>query len=337
LKVIDKKLSEDPNKSTIRCHIKEIDQTLGVGFAPGTLVLFTADVGGGKSTIMLNIAFNIWEKEGKNVLFAPLEMPREKMYQKFLSRLLRIPFSKIEHPHLLNKVELEAIRNSPAKIEQIEKEKGGKFYIIDAPEQISVPALKKVIEKHISLFQPHLVVVDYIANLITDKDSYRKDMRNDLEIGNMLKSLRSMGRPNAVTKEGFCVVSGAQIGRDALKRIRQAGGKASFNSEDIRGSHEYSADSDAIYAQMPDPQQPDQKIFIHVIKSRYGKKSFENGAQRAVLNVNHEICLIQSASEMFSTFAPSGDDILKSLNAVNNLELDEETREPDPLEEILNA
>ena len=45
----------------------------------------------------------------------------------------------------------------------------------------------------------------------------------------------------------FAVISGAQLGRDALKRIRKDGAnkdKPTINSEDIRGSHEYAADAD---------------------------------------------------------------------------------------------
>ena len=312
------RLEKGEDANNIKCGIKEIDETLVVGFTPGSLVLFCGDVGGYKSTIMLNVAANVWSQSGRDVLYVPLEMPREKMFQKFMSRELQIPFDKLEHPTLLNKEELDKVGGFSKYLNDKEAELGAKFFIMEADEQVPVSVIRKEIEKHIDIFKPSLVVIDYIANLVPDNDRHKG--RNDLEIGNMLKALRTMGKPGAVHEDGFSVVSGAQIGREALKRIRRSGAnKTSFYSEDIRGSHEYSADSDAMYVQMEDPQQPGKRINFFCIKSRYGKKMFANNSTRATLEVRPDISLIQSISDNF--YVGNQENIMEKINDSDNIDL----------------
>lgn len=283
---------DSPDKDSVKCHIKEIDDTMVVGFFPGTLTLFCADVGGYKSTMMLNVAINVWKNSKKNVLFVPLEMPKDKLYQKLLSRESGIPFDKMERPEKLDEKEWEKLRATSKEWDSWDH----KFYIMDAPERVPVSVIKRAIEENINIFKPDLIVVDYIANLVAEKGS--KVESDTLLIGKMLKDLRHMGKKNSVHSNGFAIISGAQIGREALKRIRKST-NTTFYSEDLRGSHEYSADADNIYAQMPDPQQPDKKLHLYIIKSRYGRKTFLNGSSKAVLDVRPEISLIKSIDESF--------------------------------------
>lgn len=57
----------------VRCHIPEIDEAIKVGFKPEMMTVFVADTSFFKTTMMLNIALNIWEKDNKTVLYIPLE------------------------------------------------------------------------------------------------------------------------------------------------------------------------------------------------------------------------------------------------------------------------
>jgi len=267
--------------------IKEIDETMVTGFMRGTLTLFCADVGAFKSTILLNIALNIW-KNGHNVLFVPLEMTGEQMYTRALARESKVHSDKLYNIPTLNND--ERIKLDEAKKQWLNL--NSKFYILELPERTSVSSIRRQIDKHIDIFKPRLVVIDYIANLTPDT---RRSDRNDLEIGDMLKDLRQMGKTL-----DFAVVSAAQLGREALKRIRRAGAsrdKASINSEDIRGSHEYAADSDNIYAQLINTSQPDGLLDLYVVKARQGKKIFSNNKLRATLEVNPEIGLIKTQGD----------------------------------------
>ena len=280
----DGKIAESEH---IECGIKELDYAMTIGFAPGTLTLLVADVGSYKTTLMLNIAANIWKYKGKNVLFVPLEMPRQQIFQKLVSRETGITFDKLENAKDLNKDEMIKIRNEMKSWEEMKN----RFYIMEYIDRTKVSTIRREIEKNIDTFKPDLVVVDYIANLVPDLE---RNNRNDLEIGDMLKSLRTMGR-----HLGFHVLSGAQLGREALKRIRrQSSDKMMAYSEDVRGSHEYSADADFIFVLMPDPQQPGSLLHVMILKSRFGKKIFADNRMKVALDVKPEISLIKSREDI---------------------------------------
>tara|TARA_Y100000034_G_C6846407_1_gene383457 strand:+ start:53 stop:1333 length:1281 start_codon:yes stop_codon:yes gene_type:complete len=271
----------------ITCGISEIDRAMVVGFAPGTLTLFCGDVASGKSTMMLNVGLNIWKVRNKNVLFVPLEMPKELMFQKLLSRETEISFSRLQNPKIINDEEQKKMKAETESWDNVP----GKFFIMKPGDRTKVSVIRREVEKHINMFDPDIVVVDYIANLLPDHP--RRD-RADIEIGDMLKDLRAMG-----DKLDFAVISGAQLGREALRRLRrQSGDQIVAYSEDLRGSHDYSADADFIFALIPDPQQPSSLLHLVTIKTRYGNKLFDNGRTKAALEWRPEISLIKSREDI---------------------------------------
>lgn len=293
LKELKEKKEKGLDLDVIKCGIKEIDETMVIGHAPGELTLYGADVGNYKTTMMLNVSTNIWDLSKKNVLFVPLEMQRNRFYQKLLSRVAKVPFDRIEHPSILTEDEWKAIEKAT---EFINLKSDSHFYIMEKADRTNVSAIRREIEKHIEIFKPHVVVIDYVGILMPDKGQLTD--RNDLQIGHMLKDLRQMGKAGVMHKEGFHIISGVQIGREALKRVRRLGvDKIGFNSEDLRGSHEYSADATTIYAQMKDPAQPNSRLNFFVVKSRFGKTVFPNGETRATLSVNPGISLIESVDD----------------------------------------
>jgi len=277
------KIKEEP---LILSGIREMDYTMVNGFEKGTLTLICADVGHFKSAMMLNIGLNVW-KGGNNVLFVPLEMTKEQMWRRACSRESRVRSELItRNIKDLTDEQMEKIK----KMDSAWDSYPSKFFIMEDPGNTTVLKIQQRIEKNIEIFKPRLVVIDYVANLESHKERYG---RNDLEIGDMLKFMRQIGKD-----KGFAVLSAAQLGRTALTRIRKTGAnrdKASINSEDIRGSHEYSADADNIFAQLKSTSQPNELLDIFCVKSRHGPTSFENGNTRATLEILPEFGLITSS------------------------------------------
>lgn len=270
----------------VLCGVKEIDETMGTGFAPGTMTLICADVGGFKSMMMMNLGLNVWEL-GYDVLFIPIEMAKEQIMERIWSRQSNVPQEKIQ--------KAEYTDEEKVKIDEVIKkfdESENKFYVMQVPGDTTVSIIERQVRKYHDIFKPKLVVVDYIDNLEVD----RARDRHDLEISDMLQKLRTMGRDL-----GFGVLSGAQIGREALKRIRKAGSSkegTSVNSEDIRGAHSFAMDSDYILAQVPNTAQPESLLDIYVVKARNGKKVFPNGHIKASLEIYPEVQLIKSVYDM---------------------------------------
>jgi hypothetical protein len=281
--IISGKIKEEP---LVLSGIREIDYTMVTGFEEGTLTLICADVASYKSCLMLNIGLNVW-KGGYNVLFVPLEMPRNQMWIRACARESKVRAELItRNIKNLSSKNLEKIK----KMNEEWEKRSSKFYMMENIGNTTVPAIQRQIEKNINIIKPKLVVIDYIANLEAHKNRFG---RNDLEIGDMLKCLRRNGKDL-----GFAVLSAAQLGREALKRIRKIGSnkdKSSINSEDIRGSHEYSADADNIFALVKNSAQPNELLDIYCVKSRNGPTVFKDNSVKATLDVRPEYGLIHSS------------------------------------------
>ena len=295
------------DEEIVKCHIREIDETSVIGFAPGTLSLFCADVGTFKTTIMMNVGVNLWKKSNKNVLFVPIEMPLKPYEQKLISCAAGIPFEKLIRPGLLEKGDLDFIKKEIDSWKDIE----GKHYLMESLEdRVKVSTIRREIKKHIEIFEPDIIVVDYVANLVPDAV---RNGRNDLEIGDMLKDLQHMGKPGVVSEKGFAIVSAAQVGRDALKRAIKDKDNISFTSSDIRGSHEYAMYATNIYVQWKDSDLPNEKLWIAPIKCRYGKTSYSDGTNKSALDIKPEINRISSFNIDWT--ANSSEQILEKVNS----------------------
>ncbi len=295
--------ADEEEKNIIKAGIKEVDHILKAGFSPGSMTLFCADVGSYKSTMMMNIALNIWKTQGKNVLYAPLEMPNQLVLCKLLARETNTNWEHLFRPSTIGlglsdeerKKAKEEVRSKvQLELDSWDKIEKGKLFILDSlSERTKVSVIQREIEKHLEIFKPDVVIVDYIGNLSPDKG---RDGRNDLEIGDMLSHLRHMGH-----YMNFGVISGAQVGREALKRHRKTSGdKVQFYSEDLRGSHEYSSEADTIFVQMKDETMPNQRLVLVCLKSRWGPTTFPGGETQTTLCVKPEIGLITSAKPMFA-------------------------------------
>ncbi len=292
-------------KPLILTGIREMDYTMVTGLEAGTLTLICADVGGYKSTTLLNIGLNVWASEF-DVLFVPLEMRKEQMWRRACAREARIKAEHItRNIKNITDEQMEKIR----KMNEAWDANPSMFYIMQEPGNTTVTKIERQIEKNIDLIKPKLVVIDYVANLEAHKNRYG---RNDLEIGDMLKYMRQMGKDL-----DFAVISAAQLGREALKRIRKVGSrdKTAINSEDIRGSHEYSADADNIFAQLKSTSQPTQLLDIFCVKSRNGPTVFEGGNVRATLDICPEYGLITSPPEFGAPDDPEDDDANEAFDA----------------------
>lgn len=261
----------------IRCGIEEIDNSITVGFRPQHLTLFVADVGSYKTTIMINVALNLADN-GHGVLFIPLEMNRFDLMHRIVANRVGIDVSLLSNPDQLSDEQIELIQQSEMWVKSQKY-----FHILDADERTSVSTLKHEIEAKAMTFKPKVVIIDYVDNLESDS---RYGQRY-IEIGEILKSLRFLGK-----QYGFHIISAAQMNRSAIKAWK-SGNEDAMDSTAIYGSHQYSADSDTIFAitKMKD----EDKIKLYTIKARHGPSG-----QTRELRVDPARCQITSISEIDS-------------------------------------
>ncbi len=247
-----KELADNPSIK-VKCNIPEIDDSVRVGFRPQHLTLFVADVGCHKTNLMLNVALNIYDS-GHSVLFIPLEMGRFDLCTRIVCNRVGVSNDILAEPENLSPEQWKKIIEAKIWLEGNEQ-----FCILDADDRTSVLSLQREIEKRVRIFEPKVVIIDYIDNLQSDVRYGSKT----IEIGEILKSLRFLGK-----RYGFHIISAAQMNRAAIKALRE-GNDAALDSTSIHGSHNYSADSDTIFALQRVPNEPN-KIKIVTIKARHG-------------------------------------------------------------------
>ena len=276
-------------KSVLPTGIKPFDETMPMGLGIGHLTLIVADVGGFKSATMINMGINICKLSKENVLYVSLEMPKDMLMQRIVSREAEVDSEKISKPTLLNVDEKLKVKKAANSFKMI----SSKFAIIDAQERMTVSKIKAELEKRKLFFKPRVVIIDYIS--ILNPESWYQKLAEHSWYGQMCKDLRSLGR-----KMGFSVVSAVQLNREAIKSLRnQKDGKQTVGSDALRGSHDFSADADNIYVQFPHPDQPKEKLYLFCVKSRYGSTMFGQfkNQTKATLDVIPNIGKIQAADE----------------------------------------
>lgn len=268
------------------------------------------------TNMMLNVALNVWRK-GHNVLFIPLEMNRHDLTNRILANQTEIPYRVFGSPDAIGEQKWSSYL---PKIEEAEIWQKGKdnaqFCILDADERSTVSQVQREIEKRAFVFKPKLVVIDYVALMKPDKSVSRD--RNDLQIGEILKSLRFLGK-----KHGFHIMTCAQMGRQAIKSMRDSNDSVP-DSTSIRGSHEYSADADTIYALMK-VQGEEDRLRIYTLKARHGR-----AGQVQELRVFPETCRIVGTSAT-STLAGGGESIIDVMKESDE-DIAEEIQKHDPFE-----
>jgi len=268
--------SKNPKK-VLNTGIKPFDETMPNGLDIGSLTLIVADVGGFKSATMINMALNVCKQSNEDVLYVSLEMPKKRLMQRLISREAEVDSKKLGQPHLLTEDDKAKIKKAMEDFRIIKS----KFAILDAQERMTVSKIRAELEKRRHFFRPRVVVIDYIS-ILSPEPWYQK-LAEHSWYGQMCKDLRSLGR-----KMGFAVLSAVQLNREAIKSLRnQKEGKQSVGSDALRGSHDFSADADNIFVQVPHPEQMKEKMYLFCVKSRYGSPMFgpHNNQSKATLDV----------------------------------------------------
>ena len=315
---------KDDIEPKIECGIPEVDEAMNVGFKAGHTSLYVAATGNHKTNMMLNVALNIF-KNGHNVLFLPLEMDWNDFVTRVVSNVTGVTYKLLLNPKLMTSEDFEKVREASAWIT-----KSNKFALLDVDEQISIPVLRRELERRANYFKPKIVVVDYLG-LLKTQNSFGQ--RYDLALGDLTKSLKFLGK-----KYGFHIITAAQLGRADIRRLREEGSDASLDSTAVKGSQEVSSDVEFIFALTTPPDETDRLKF-HVIKSRYGASGYTKD-----LRVEPHRCRIYSMEQGKQTPTQAGDAIGDEWNLKLNEPVEQivqkleevkfQSMDPDDLDDI---
>lgn len=224
-----------------------LDEMLGGGMSAPDLIVVAARPGQGKTALLASIAKNAAEK-GKRIAFFSLEMQNEQIAMRLLAQESGVSYDKQKN----GKLTPEEWERYTRAIEALADKERYPIMLNDLPE-ISVSKMRQELRR---MGKVDLIVVDYIQ--LGGADG-RYD-RRDLEIGEMTRGLKSIGK-----EFGIPVLAAAQLSRESERR----NDKKPILS-DLRESGSIENDSDIVmFIYRPDPLTNNAEIIV--AKHRNGK------------------------------------------------------------------
>ena len=111
--------------------------------------------------------------------------------------------------------------------------------------------------------------------------------------------LKFMGK-----KFGFHVITAAQMGRADIRRLREEGTDATFDSTAVKDSQEVASHAEFIFALTKIPDESD-RLRLHVVKSRYGGDGFTE-----TLGLIADRCRIMSTTMQMASLGDEPEDFI---------------------------
>lgn len=250
-KDIESRYREDARGTLIPTPWPDVNKYIKGGMGAGDLVILAGNPGGGKSSVMVQMAVHAI-KSGFNVVYYTLELGEGYVGQKFDSTFLTL--------------NSEEILKNRALLEKALKECPGKLVIKEfAPRTATISTIKSHL-KHCSLydFKPDLIIIDYLDYLKghTRKEAERKGEIDDVYIGakGLAKELQ------------IPIASPSQVGRKGAK-------EDVIEGDNIAGSYDKIMIGDIVWSVSRKKEDKVNKTGrVHWIKNRYGPDGMTFGA-----------------------------------------------------------
>lgn len=264
--------NQDNNKPQTT-GIKPLDDLLGGGLYKKQLVVIGAKSGIGKTTLALQIADNV-AKEGNDVLVFSLEMAKEELIARSISRLmfLKAIDEKIGTYHALSQrdilrgiglykegVEAQVTKDLYQKaLNEYKDTIASNMYIeeLDIENSITIEKIRERVQEQVKITKKQpLVIIDYLQ-IIQNKDKYLSDKQ---AIDKIVVGLKRLARDENIT-----IILISSFNRTSYN---QESTNASFKES---GSIEYTSDI-TIAIDKTDSKEYNDVMTIKTMKNRNNK------------------------------------------------------------------
>jgi len=257
----------DENES-ILTGIQGIDDIYH-GFARGSYSVVSGFVGGGKTTLLINMSFNM-AKAGYKVVYVSLEKDAELFFRRVLSLHALTDYNRIKiggkekfglSDFWYNKLQ-EAERDLVENIKP-------NYHCLQFVQDTKLTKILAEVDKLKAMNGIDAMVVDYLQ-VIGFESSHPG--RPDIDLANIHKRLMAYGRKNRIA-----VMTALQLKSASSKDIRNKTKKVTgvdnmsditVNTEDYSGSQMIVADADNAMGVVLNSDKPATKMFISFSKSR---------------------------------------------------------------------
>lgn len=223
----------------------------------------------GKSIMMMNMAINAWmgsntidtdpaqwRDDGKNVLYVTIEMPKEDVEMRMDANIAGINFYHLRDGQATEEEEA-LFKKSLAFQEKYDAKK--KFWILDIARDTTVGNLEAQYQSLLPIFEPDLIVVDYIGIMKASNPSGIDWLDQGSIAAEMHEFCRTYRKP---------VITGAQMN----KAQAMGNGKQVFDVERLARS-KMIGDNANVVLQIEKGQNFNTSSYVrlHLVKNRSGE------------------------------------------------------------------
>ena len=197
-------------------HYLDLDNILGGGMHPGELILLAARPAMGKTSLAMNIAFNVAARSHKPVAVFSLEMAKEQLVQRMLCSETRIDSKRLKNGQLTGE-EWVLLTDTMAALSE------APLFIDDSP-QLTVAQMRAK-ARHLQSEKGGLalVVIDYLQLMQPARRSENR-VQEISDISRSLKALaRELGVPVLALSQLSRAVEQTQEKRPNLSHLRESG------------------------------------------------------------------------------------------------------------------
>ena len=224
---------------------ESIDRMTG-GFQPGNLIVLGGRTSQGKTSLVVNFAYNL-AISGKKILFVSLEMTKSELFKKIISLDTNIPYEKLRSGWL-TKEQREIIND-----------KGREFYKLDNFILLDDLYTLSSILKSVITHKPDVLIVDFIQHM-----RYSKGENRAYQIEEIMKGLKQIAKI-----ENCVVIVLSQINRDS-----ESGDKKP-HLQNLKGSGSLEESGDVVllihWPFLYESSEPEGEVHITVAKNRHGR------------------------------------------------------------------
>ena len=259
----------------IKCGINAIDDVL-YGFGGGSYTVITGMTGGGKTTLMFNMGFNM-ARAGKNVIYVTLEKQAQSLMVRLLSLHALTDYNRIKQggkeKYGLNEYWFERLKK--AKVDLVENIKPN-FHAVQREPNTKLSAILSDVD-NVRVKEKakgniiDVLIVDYLGVIGFETNH---PTRPDLDLAHVSRKLQAYGK-----RTNMATITAIQLKAASVKEIRKQAKKATeeggsgedtieVHSEDIAGSQEIIRDADNSLGVIKNDDKPATKVYVFFTKAR---------------------------------------------------------------------
>lgn len=269
LKYIDHRRDHPEDTDTIKTYIKALDEIFEGGLARGSYCVISGTVNGGKTTLLMNIGFNM-AKAGYNVVYVSLEKDAPLFFRRVLALHSGTQYNRIKiggtGNYGLTDYWYKRLKDAAKDLTENIKPH---YDCLQFVQGTKLTKILSEVDKIKAQKRIDVLIVDYLQ-VIGFESSH--PTRPDLDLAEVHRRLQAYGKT-----DNMLTFTALQLKASSSKEIRNKASKAtsesemdaiSINTEDFSGSQMIIADADNALGVFLNKDKPPTKMGICVTKAR---------------------------------------------------------------------